>query len=289
MKFKKLAVIAGVSLVAAIAALAIAVHLYDARSLALSLAASVKADTGRELQFGDVKINVLPRPAVVLSDVRFGNAAWGSQPWLARAGRVHATVDALELLAGRLRIRHIEMSDAVVLLETNREGIGNWVTGSADANSLAWLKTIEIGAFSLEKLALTYRDGTTGSAMSAQLDSARLVAGSATAPIRLDVRATVNGKKVEVVGTLGALGALIANGPGYTVEVDGVSGSVRYQSAERAERAANFHFFAIDGCAHVQADRRRRRACGQLGGIELHRHRRAGRAVAISQREFFQR
>ena len=225
MKFKKLAVIAGVLLVAAIAALAIAVHLYNPRSLALSLAASVKANTGRELQFGDVKINVLPRPAVVLSDVRFGNAAWGSQPWLARAGRVHATVDALELLAGRLRIRHIEMSDAAVLLETNREGIGNWVTGSADADSLAWLKTIEIGAFSLEKLALTYRDGTTGSAMSAQLDSAQLAAGSATAPIRLDVRATVNGKKVEVGGTLGALGALIANGPGYTVEVDGKFGA----------------------------------------------------------------
>ena len=75
MRFKKLAVIAGVVLVAAIAALAIAVHLYDPRSLALSLAASVKADTGRELQFGDVKINVLPRPVSAFTDAASDDAS----------------------------------------------------------------------------------------------------------------------------------------------------------------------------------------------------------------------
>ena len=88
MRLKRLAVAACILLVAALAALAIAIYFVDPRAVAVSLAASVKADTGRELSFGEVGVKLLPRPALVLSDVRFGNVAWGSQPWLAQVGRV---------------------------------------------------------------------------------------------------------------------------------------------------------------------------------------------------------
>jgi uncharacterized protein involved in outer membrane biogenesis len=114
-------------LAAMLAAIAIAVHLLVPRLLAPKIAASVKAETGRELGFGEVGVTLWPRPALALSQVRFGDASWGSQPWLAQVGRVTAEFDARALLSGRLRIRHVTVTDASVLVETNAHGAGNWV------------------------------------------------------------------------------------------------------------------------------------------------------------------
>ena len=209
-------------LVAAFAAIAIAVHFLDPRSLAVSLAASVKADTGRELSFGEVGVRFLPRPALVLSEVRFANAAWGSQPWMAQAGRATADIDVLALLSGRLRIKRIAVTDASVFLETDPDGNGNWVMGSADAT--AWVEALKIDELTLQAFAFTYRDGTTGKVTSVQLDSAR-IAGSAPHPIHLSARGTFDGKSVDAAGTIGALTALIANEPAYPVDLEGKVGA----------------------------------------------------------------
>lgn len=105
MRFKPLVVTASVLLAAVLAAMAIAVHLLVPRLLVPALVASVKEGTGRELGVGEVGVTLWPRPALVLSQVRFGNAPWGSRPWLAQAGRASAEFDVMALLSGRLRIR----------------------------------------------------------------------------------------------------------------------------------------------------------------------------------------
>jgi len=92
---KRLALAAAALLVAAVAAIAAAVHYLNPRDLAISLAASVKADTGRELSLGGVSVTFLPRPALALQEVRFANAAWGSRPWMVQAARASADIDVL--------------------------------------------------------------------------------------------------------------------------------------------------------------------------------------------------
>ena len=82
-----------VLVVAAIAVSAIAVRLIDPRSLATSLAAPFKANTGRELSFPAVDIRLLPRPALLVSQLRLGNAAWATLPWLADAVRKQIKAD----------------------------------------------------------------------------------------------------------------------------------------------------------------------------------------------------
>jgi len=216
---KRLAIILCALLVAAVAAINIAVYLLDARSLAASLAASVKADTGRELGFGEVGIELLPRPALVVSAVRFGNAAWGSQPWLAQVGRVRAGLDLPALLAGRLRFRQVAISGANLLLETDPDGKGNWVVPQTNA-APPWLKGIEIDELMLQAVTLNYRNGITGKVTSVQLDSARIELPLASQPIRLSTRATVAGQRMEVAGTIGPLAALLANAPAYPVDLE---------------------------------------------------------------------
>ena len=126
MRIKRLALAAGLVLIAAAAAIGFAAHVLVPRLLA-NLAETVKADTGRELSIGEVGVSLLPLPAIALRQVRFANAAWGSQPWLAQAGRMDVQIDVVALLSHRLHVRQIALTDASVLIETDADGNGNWV------------------------------------------------------------------------------------------------------------------------------------------------------------------
>src|SRR6185295_6648378 len=131
---KWLALAAGLTLIAAAVGIVVATHVLVPRLLA-NLAKTVKADTGRELSIGEVGVTLLPLPAVTLRQVRFANAAWGSQPWLVQADRVNVQIDVVALLGHRLHIRQIALQDASVLFETDAGGSGNWVLPPAVAAS----------------------------------------------------------------------------------------------------------------------------------------------------------
>jgi len=221
---KRLLLTAGVLLVSVLAAIAIAAVLLVPRWLAPKIAEAVKAATGRELSVGEVAVTLLPRPALLLSQVRFANATWGSQPWLAQVDRASAELDVLALLSGRLRIRHVMLTDATLVLETDSAGTGNWVMGSADAAKPASPEALAIEKLTLQSLAFTWRDGKTGNATSLQIDSAAIAATSGAHSVELSTRATFNGKSVEMAGTVGPLSALIANTP-YPVDLEGKFGA----------------------------------------------------------------
>ena len=226
MRIKRVAVAASVVLVAIFAVAAIAAHLLAPRAVAL-LAESVKASTGRELRFGEVGASLLPRPALELKQVQFGNAAWGSQPWLAQAGRVRIEMDVLELLSRRLHARRIVVEDASVLLETDHAGNGNWVMESPrpQAATAASVDTVELDEVSLQALTLTWRDGSSGHTASARLESLGFAGSSATHRMRLHADASVNGKKLTTSGTAGDLAGLLANVPAYPLDFDNQIGA----------------------------------------------------------------
>jgi len=215
----------GVLLVVAFAVLAIAVYFLNPRSIAESLAATVKTETGRELSFDSVEVKLLPRPSLVLTEVRFGNAAWGSRPLLARVGRATVDIDVPAIFSGLLRAKNIEVSDANVYLETAPDGVGNWVMGSTGEAKPAWLEKIEIDEIKLQALAFTYRDGKTGKTKSVQIDSTLINAPSASRPIHFSIHATFEGKSVEATGTFGAVSELIANASAYPVDLDAKIGA----------------------------------------------------------------
>jgi len=110
LRMKWLALATGLTLIAAAVAMVVAAHVIVPRLLA-NLAETIKVETGRELSIGEVGVTLLPLPAVTLRQVRFANAAWGSQPWLVQADRVNVQIDAVALpwvegVAGDDRVRH---------------------------------------------------------------------------------------------------------------------------------------------------------------------------------------
>jgi len=221
-----------------------AVHLLVPRLLAPSLAESVKAATGRELSFGEVGVTLWPRPSLVLSQVRLGNASWGSQPWLAQVGRATAELDAWGLLSGQLRIRQVAVTDATVFLETDAAGTGNWVMGSPHATRPAWPEALAIDQLTLKAIAFTYRDGKTGRVTSVRLDAARLAAASASSPIDVDARAAFDGKLIQVGGSIGPLAALLANAP-VPVNLEGKLGAASVSARGHVDKPLDLAGFSL--------------------------------------------
>lgn len=204
----------------AAAAIAAAAHVFVPRAVA-TLAESVKASTGRELIFDGVEVRLLPRPTLLLQRVRFGNAAWASQPWLAQTGRVSVGIDVLALLSGRLHIRRIEAENVSALFETDRDGNGNWVRAPQSGPSgLGWLDTLEVDELTLQALTSSYRDGTTGKTTRLAVDQLDIAAPSATRPIHFSARAKLDDKALTVAGTIGAWAAALANSPAYPVDLN---------------------------------------------------------------------
>ena len=223
MRFRRWALIGGALILAAWAALLIVVKQLDAGSLAQSLAQSVEASTGRQLSIGEARLKILPRPAVVLSNVRFANAEWGSQPSLAEAGRVYAAIDLMQLLGGRLRIKHVELSQANVLFETGPDGTGNWRMGRNDATAPPSLAALDIDEVTLEAVQVTYRNGKTAETTQVAIETASF-STSAQGMLRIAVRAQHAIRKVDFEGTVGALTGLLADTPAWPVDLKGKIG-----------------------------------------------------------------
>ena len=86
---------------------------------------------GRPLELnGHIDINLFPRIEVVLNDVRLANAMWGTEPEMVRVGHADATIDFPGLLSDPIVIRRMRLNDVSVLLEQNRQRVGNWVMGA---------------------------------------------------------------------------------------------------------------------------------------------------------------
>jgi uncharacterized protein involved in outer membrane biogenesis len=89
---------------------------------------------GREVKIGgplDVSLSLSPR--VTAGDVRLANAPWGSEPSMARVGRLTVVVDLRSLWSGPVRVRDLEIENARLLLEADGDGRGNWVLATAPA------------------------------------------------------------------------------------------------------------------------------------------------------------
>lgn len=112
----------------------IALSRVDWNKYVAQAAAEVKQTTGRELKVGGrIDIGLLP-PRVIVEDVSFANAPWGSRPEMVKAKRVEARAALFPLLIGRIRLK-LDVVEPDVLLETNARGIGNWVIGSRGKGS----------------------------------------------------------------------------------------------------------------------------------------------------------
>jgi AsmA family protein len=190
---------------------------------------AAKSATGRDLALkGDIKLALGLNPSFSIADVTLSNAAGGSRPEMVKVGRFEVQVALLPLISKQVDVKRLVLMDTDVLLETDRQGRGNWEfapaaapaqqprpaqpqqPAAASAVPLPVVREVE-----LRNVRFAYRDGQTNQTISAVLEKVLLNADSVTSPLKLDVAGSANAApmgefKFALAGTICSVERLIA-------------------------------------------------------------------------------
>jgi AsmA family protein len=192
------------------------------------IAQELESATGREVVIaGPIDLEVSLSPALALSEVSLANAPWAKEPQMLSVKRFEAKVALVPLLSKEVRIERIVLSGADIRLETDANGVGNWVFKQgqpaepapepepqpADAQPAGEMVLPAFDEVTVENSMLTYRDGRTGQVTTLAIEKLQAAAPSQSAPMKIELAARYNENPIEAKGTLGAMASLVAGEP----------------------------------------------------------------------------
>jgi hypothetical protein len=243
---------------AAVAAAAVWLASIDADAYRGRLEAAVERATGRELTIAGPLSLAIGRPlAIAVEDVTLANAAWGSRPEMVRLERAALDIRLLPLLTGRLRLAAVRVDGLDLLLERHTDGRANWTFGNGEPAGAtagpvvgdeepATFPTIE--EVTLDRIAITYRDGATGTETIVQIDALSLASDDPGGPVDLDLSGMIAGRPLTVSGTTGPAAALGRPGTPFPISlaIDGFGVRASIEGSITRPVAAG-GLYAVDG------------------------------------------
>jgi uncharacterized protein involved in outer membrane biogenesis len=203
-------------IIALMAAGYVYLNTFDYNKLKPRIARMVKDATGRELNLaGEIDLAIGFSPALVVTDIAFANASWGSQPQMIRVEKLDAQVRLLSLLKREVEVKNISLTGVDVLLEKDPEGQKNWdfandeksVKGTVDLKS----EKVEIDNIRIKNLRFAYRQGKTGSTSQYNLDSLVAARSDSEDELTLDLKADYKSQPIVVSGKIGDIRYLLAH------------------------------------------------------------------------------
>lgn len=205
---------------------------YNFNSLKPQITKAARDSTGRELTLGgDIRLKIGLTPALVVENVSFQNAPWGSQPEMARIKRFEVQVALLPLLSKTIQLKRLILVEPDILIETDKSGRSNLAFGTEKkaipekpkeeppAKKEMKLPSLAVDEFRIEKARVTYRDDRTGKTMVVSLDSLTASAKGMESPIQLNLKGAYNAEPFEAEGTLGSLAGLTSPGNPWPIKV----------------------------------------------------------------------
>ncbi|WP_102106738.1 AsmA family protein [Oceaniglobus roseus] len=182
-----------------------------------------EAATGRAMVLeGDVRPTLWPVLGVQTGRVEIANAPWSAEGPMLKAAALSVGVDALSLVRGNIRITQITADEAHVLLETDKDGTGNWVfatapegteaPGDAAEGSGSGLPALTLDKATLRGGSLRFIDHRTGADHRlAELDL-DLAIPSMTGETVFDLKAVSRGQPLRLSGRIQGLAGFLQNG-----------------------------------------------------------------------------
>jgi uncharacterized protein involved in outer membrane biogenesis len=155
---KRIAVVIMVSMAALAAAAYTTLYFYDFNKLKPRVERAALDSTGRKLSIEEMAFKIGLRPGVVLKDVAFENAPWGSRPHMAKAGWLEVKVALIPLLFKEVRIKKLVIADADILIEKNPSGKPNYIFELRKKKN----QRISLDTLLVENATIVYRDGVSG-------------------------------------------------------------------------------------------------------------------------------
>jgi uncharacterized protein involved in outer membrane biogenesis len=179
------------------------------------IAAQLTRVTGRTLRIdGAIGLDLGRVTTLRVTDARLANAPWGSRPDLARVRSLAAEVALPPLLLGRLQVRRLTLTGADIVVETDRQGRGNWPFAmDAAATEEGAKPRLQMTDLALRDTRLVWRNGRTGENWTLKVKRAALSAPSPTAPVQVDMVGRWRSPPFRLAGELGTMAALAAGDP----------------------------------------------------------------------------
>ena len=224
---KVIKILAGLFIVVIIG-VAIAVSTFDVNQYKPELTQLVEEATGRKLQIGgDIGFKLSLVPTLVIKDIKFSNASWGSKPEMLSLDKFEVQVSLMPLLSGNIQVNRVILLAPEILLETNKKGIGNWIFESkkteketlSDSGSETTLPAIVINDVYIENARITYKDGVTGKETKVVIENIETKTDSFDDPLSLLVKIIYNEIPIKIEGSLGSVNQLMANEK-YPIDLD---------------------------------------------------------------------
>jgi len=213
---KSIKIIAGLFFVVVIAVVVV-ISTLDVNQYKGEIIEAAEQATGRQLQIGgDLQFALSFVPTVVVEDVKFSNASWGSKPEMLSLDKFEVQVSLLPLLTGNIQINRVILLEPEILLETNKKGLGNWVfaskkTEEVASDSEASTPSVVVNEVHLENAKIVYKDGVTGQETKLVIDKVVTESNSADDPLSVIMKVAYNELPIEVKGSLGSLNQLTGN------------------------------------------------------------------------------
>jgi hypothetical protein len=230
----------------------------------------MKAATGRDLVIaGNIDASFSLSPRLSAKQVSFRNAPWSDLPQMASLDEIEAEIALLPLLSGEIRIKEVVLRGGQVVVETNRDGVGNWVLDLApqaapvpEDSSTAASGLPQIDRMTIEDVTLLHRDGETGEQHTLAIK--RFTAEDAPgAGIKVSIKGAWNERPVELAGTVGAP-RQFTEGP-LPLNLDGKLGTVALGLRGDIGDPTTFSSLSLD----VTSSGPSLAALGDIFGIEL--------------------
>ena len=186
-----------------VAAVLIGPSFVDWNAYKAEVATQAKAATGRTLTIdGDISLQILPSPALVVNDVSLANIDGASTPQMVRLKSLQVRVALGPLLSGNFQVETLRLIDPVIELEVLADGRANWAfetspspspktenaptsTGAVaptpdDVSSLA--PAVRVDSFVIVNGTVVYRDIKNGTEERIEDLNARIAAASLNGP-----------------------------------------------------------------------------------------------------------
>ncbi len=189
--------------------------IYDYNKLKPRIARMVKDATGRELNLdGEVDLAIGFSPALVVTNVTFANAPWGSQSQMIRIETLQAQVRLLSLLHREVEVKNISLAGVDVLLETDSTGKGNWdfIAGDIKGKSAETFKPteIDIDKIHIENLRFIFHKTKTGSKRQYTLNRLDVARSESEDELTLGLKADYGSQPITLSGKIGLIRNLFA-------------------------------------------------------------------------------
>lgn len=223
--WRRLLIILAVLALLPVLGVAVVALTLDTEALKPRITAAVEAATGRRLALrGPLSFTPALVPTIAIEDVALANVAGGSAPDMLTARRIELRLALLPLLSRAIDVRSLTIVEPRLLLETDAQGLPNWVFTAARPASPpdgappspipapprepgAGL-AIGVQSLILTDGTVTWRDGVSGTTRVLALE--RLTTRATSRGLDHDARLGVEGVALRLQGHTGTIAEFLA-------------------------------------------------------------------------------